>query len=75
NESWSVTTVSMGNPHCLTFAAQPQGFERGFTIWIGLVSACGFLGLLIAAWNKELHLPSVLACLPLLLISLGISRL
>lgn len=48
-------------------ATQPQGFERGVTIWLGIVSACGFLGLFIAAWNRTWHLPSMLICLATLL--------
>lgn len=41
------------------FACAPQGIERGIAIWLGIVSACGFLGLFLSAWNQRFHLPSI----------------
>ncbi len=51
-------------------ASMSQGLERGLTIWLGIVSACGFLGLFLSAWNKHSHLPSMFICTALLLLVL-----
>lgn len=51
-------------------ATLPQGTERGITIWIGLVSAAGFLGLFISALKKEWHLPSLMIMLAALILTL-----
>lgn len=64
--AWSLLGLS------LYLVSLPQGFERGFTIWIGILGAVGFLNLFVAAIKPSVQLPSMaLAAILLAMTLLG----